>query len=165
MCTGQEGEIEGQCLRKPAGTTFTGVWSFGADSGYAYVLSPEEYQQELSLHFAAVTPSLADELGSGDIILYGLATHPRDSNWWPSFDIPPGRQAFYAITSAIVTRGEEHSREVRVFVFTRDEDRWGFLGEILVRTVPDIIEVDRAWISGDCAGCYDYWERWEGSTP
>jgi hypothetical protein len=149
-CTGDE--RMGMCDGQPPGTVFRGVLSSGAHSGYVRILSLEEYQEHLSHDFEAATPLQTDELGGGDIVLYGLAA---------------GQRGFYAITSWIWPVNERHTREVRAFVFTRDDSDWRFHGELLVRFLPEdrAMEIYRAWLTGGPTWDYDYWEPWTTAAP
>jgi hypothetical protein len=162
-CTGDE--RMGMCDGQPAGTTFRGVVSGGAHSDYVRILSLEEYQEHLSHDFEAVTPLQTDELGSGDIVLHNLASTSVDGR--PSSIVPAGQRAFYAITSWIWAVDEEHRRDVRVFVFTRDDGDWRFCGELLVRFLPEdrAMEIYRAWLTGGPTWYYDYWEPWTTTAP
>jgi hypothetical protein len=158
-------EQMGMCDGQPAGTTFKGVVSGGAHSGYIRILSLEDYSEHLSQDFDAAAPLQTDELGSGDIVLYGLATSSVDGR--PPFTVPAGQRGFYAIASWIVTQGQWYRREVRAFVFTREDGDWHFRGEVLVRFSPEdkAIETYRAWLSGGRTWYYDYWEPWTTTTP
>ncbi len=158
-CTGRE--TLGMCDGQPAGTTFEGVWSSGANSGYAKILSPDDYQEHLLRELAAAMPLRADELGGGDLVFYALASSSVDGR--PPSMVPAGQRGFYAITSAILARDPGHAREVRAFVFTWDDGDWGFRGELLVRG--GSVEVYRAWLSGGITWYYDYWEPWTGAAP
>lgn len=162
-CTGNE-EM-GMCVDQPAGTTFRGVWSSGAHSGYVRILSLEEYREHLSDGFDAVTPLQTDELGSGDIVLHNLASSSVHGR--PPSIVPAGRRGFYAITSWIWAVDEEHRREVRAFIFTRDAGDWRFRGELLVRygSGPEATETYRAWLTGGPTWYYDYWEPWTTAAP
>jgi len=159
-CTGDE-QI-GMCVDQPAGTTFRGVLSSGADSGYVRILSLKDYQQHLCHDFDEATPLVTDELGSGEVVLYGLASSSVGGR--PPSIVPAGQRSFYAITSWILAVGENHRREVRAFIFTWDDSDWRFRGELLVRSLPEqrAMETYRAWLSGGRTWYYDYWERWSG---
>jgi hypothetical protein len=153
---------QAMCVDQPAGTTFRGVWSAGAHSGYIKIVSLEDYREHLLSYLDAASPLQADELGSGDVVLYGVASSPDDRR---SIFVPEGERAFYAITSAIFALGSGYTREVRAFVFSEDDGDWGFAGELLVRFGPDAMEIYRAWLSGGSTWYYDYWERWTRATP
>ena len=64
------------------------------------------------------------------------------------------------ITLTIVTAiGPSLHRRIGVYGFTFRDDRWRLV----------MVSMDPGWspevpLTGDCAGCYDHWERWEG-TP
>jgi len=158
-------EQMGMCDGQPAGTTFKGVVSSGAHSGYVVILSLEDYQEHLSQDFEAATPLQTDELGGGDIVLYGLATSSVDGR--PPFTVPAGQRGFYAIANWIVAQGQWYRREVRAFVFTSEDGDWRFRGELLVRLLPEdkAIGTYRAWLSGGRNWYYDYWERWPAVAP
>lgn len=162
-CSG--GEQIGMCVDQPAGTTFKGVVSSGAHSGYVRILSLEDYQQHLSHDLDAAAPLRTDELGGGDIVLYGLASSSVDGR--PSSMVPAGQRRFYAIASWILAEGREYRREVRAFVFTRDDGDWRFRGELLVRFGSErpAMESYGAWLSGGRTWYYDYWERWTAIAP
>jgi len=162
-CTGHE--RMGMCDGQPAGTVFRGVWSSGAHSGYVRILSLEEYQEHLSHDFEAATPLRTDELGSGDIVLHNLASSSIDGR--PASIVPAGQHGFYAITSWIWGVDEKHGREVRAFVFTRDDGDWRFRGELLVRygSGQEAMGTYRAWLTGGPTWYYDYWEPWTTTAP
>jgi hypothetical protein len=162
-CTGNE-EM-GMCVDQPAGTVFRGVWSSGAHSGYVMIYSLEDYQEYLSQNFDAVTPLQTDELGSGDIVLHNLASSSVDGR--PPSIVPAGQRGFYAITSWIWAVDEQHRREVRAFVFTRDDGDWRFRGELLVRygSGPEAMDTYRAWLTAGPTWYYDYWEPWTATAP
>jgi len=162
-CTGDE--QMGMCVDQPAGATFKGVMSSGAHSDYVRILSLEDYQQHLSQDFEAATPLRTDELGSGEIVLYGLATSSVDGR--PPSIVPAGQRGFYAIVSWILAEGQWHRREVRALVFTSEDGDWRFRGELLVRLSPEdtAIETYRAWLSGGRTWYYDYWEPWTSTAP
>jgi len=153
------------CIDQPAGTTLRGVVSGGANSGYIVILSLEDYQAHLSQDFEAATPLQTDELGGGDIVLYGLATNSVDGR--PGFIVPARQRSFYAIVSWIVAQGQEYRREVRAFVFTNEDGDWRFRGELLVRfgTARAAIETYRTWLYGGSTWYYDYWEPWTSTAP
>jgi hypothetical protein len=155
-------EQQGMCVDQPAGTTFRGVWSVGAHSGYIKIVSLEDYQEHLLSYLDAASPLQADELGGGDVALYGLASSPIGRR---SIFVSEGQRAFYAITSAIFAPGSGYTREVRAFVFSGDHSDWHFAGELLVRFGPDAMEIYRAWLSGGPTWYYDYWEPWTTATP
>lgn len=162
-CTGDE--RMGMCDGQPAGTTFRGIVSSGAHSGYIRILSLEEYQGHLSHDFEVATPLRTDELGGGDIVLHNLASSSVDGR--PPSIVPAGQRGFYAITSWIWAVDEEHGREVRAFVFTRDAGDWRFRGELLVRygSGPEAMETYRAWLTAGPTWYYDYWQPWTTTAP
>jgi hypothetical protein len=162
-CSGDEQPF--MCVDQPAGTTLRGVVSGGAHSGYVVILSLEDYQEHLSQDFEAAIPLRTDELGSGDIVLYGLATSSVDGR--PPSIVPAGQRGFYAIVSWILAEGQWYRREVRALVFTSEDGDWRFRGELLVRLSPEdtAIETYRAWLSGGRTWYYEYWEPWTSTAP
>jgi hypothetical protein len=162
-CTGRE--QLGICVDQPAGTALRGVWSTGANGGPIHIVPLDEYQELLSSYFDAATPVHSDELGSGDLVLYGLGSSSADGR--PASIVPAGQRAFYAITSAIPAQDQEYRREVRAFVFTWDDGDWRFRWELRKRVSPEqmAIGVYRAWLFGSIPWYYDYWEPWTAATP
>jgi hypothetical protein len=162
-CSGDE--QMGMCVDQPAGTVFRGLLSSGAHSGYVRILSLEEYQEHLSHDLDAAAPLRSDELGGGDVVLYGLASSSVDGR--PPSMVEAGERGFYAIASWILAEGENHRREVRAFVFTTDDGDWCFRGELLIRFSPEhrAMETHRAWLFGGSTWYYDYWERWPEAAP
>jgi hypothetical protein len=115
------------------------------------------------LDYLNAAPTLqTDELGTGGVALYGLASSPPDRR---SIFVPAGKHAFYAITSAIIHADSYYTREVRALVFSEGDGDWHFAGELLVRFGPDAMEIYRAWLSGGPTWYYDYWEPWTTATP
>lgn len=153
-CTGEEFPLP--CAGQPAGTTLTGISSRAWASDASTLLSQEEYTLWLEDYFSTALGDLSDSYGSGSLTLYALAHGEAE-----------GAEVFRAVTTSIVDRyptgtpigGTE--REAHVFVFEFENGRWQFTGEIVALT--SVTSPD--WLSGDCAECYDRWERWEGPAP
>lgn len=161
-CTGRE--QLGMCAGEPAGTIFRGVWSVGGNGGPITIVPVDDYEEYLSHYFDSATPLQTDELGGGNVVLYGVGSSAVDGH--PRLVVPSQQRGFSAITSAILARDHDHKREVRVFVFTRDDGDWRYRGEVRKRVGSEDrdIEVYRAWLFGSVPGMYDYWEPWIETT-
>jgi hypothetical protein len=153
-CTGEEFPLP--CAGQPAGTTLVGIWSRAWASDASALLSPEEYALWLEDYFSTALGDLSDNYGSGVLTLYALAHGEAE-----------GAEVFRAITTSIVDRYPtgtpmgKTEREAHVFDFKFENGQWQFTGEIAALT--SVTSPD--WLSGDCAECYDRWERWEGAAP
>jgi hypothetical protein len=153
-CTGEEFPLP--CASQPAGTTLTGIWSRAWASDASALLSLEEYTLWLEDYFTTALDDLSDSYGSGSLTLYALAHREAE-----------GAELLRAITTSIVDRYPAGTpigrteREAHVFDFEFEDGRWQFAGEMVALT--SVTSLD--WLSGDCAECYDHWERWEGAAP
>jgi hypothetical protein len=63
-------------------------------------------------------------------------------------------------TFAVLTADTGTSTAVRILEFIHDGDHWR-LKVMLEDGSPD---TPSEWLSGTCAGCYDYFELWQGAT-
>jgi len=161
ICTGRE--TEPPCAGQQAGAKYRGNLLQAGD-GDPLLIPEEQYAEQLLSYLTGAVTSLSDQLGAGEVTLVALATPPRSDDRIEDL-LPSGRSAYYAITSGIVNRGSDNSREVHVLVFSPGDADWDYIGEVLVPGGGIPAEVYAGWLSGSCRDCYDYFERWEGTTP
>jgi hypothetical protein len=148
-CSGDE--QLGPCSDQSAGTVLTGIPGAAAQSDAFALFTPGEYAAMLEDWFADARLGLSDEYGGGGLTLYALAHRPADGG---------GEEAYQAIVTGIFTSGPDAFRQARILSFQFLDERWRFTRELFA-TVP---QTAADWLTGDCAECYDHWERWEG-TP
>jgi len=142
------------CADEPPGT----VVQVLSDISYPFEgagVSREQFESSLEQWFAGAKPDLSDQYGSGALALYALASSsaPRMVgegdhaivtgivDWLP--DMPPPAE-----------------RAVLFFTWQFLDDRWQLISSGSAHPpeyIPD-------WLSGQCAKCYDHWERW-GDNP
>lgn len=117
-------------------------------------VSREQFESSLEPWFAGARPDLSDQYGSGALALYALASSPA-----------PGMvgEGDHAIVTAIVDWLPELSgppeRLVLFLTWQFLDGRWqltSYGNAHPPEYIPD-------WLSGQCAKCYDHWERWEGN--
>jgi hypothetical protein len=153
--TCQGGEALGQCSDLPGGTVIRGIPGSAWRSDAFYAFTVDEYRGNLERYFAAPITSAGDEYGGGGLRLFALASKGVG-----------GEATYMAITTAILdlvpssnVTLDHPEREAHVFFFGETSAGWGFSSEIAAGF--RISAQD--WLSGSCALCYDYFERWEGS--
>ena len=147
-CSGTE-EL-GPCAGKPAGTDLEGVWRGLWRSDAVDLVPPAEIAADFESFEADALGGESDGFGAGDALLYALASSQQA--------IFGGAEAFYAVVTAIAPSDARPERRIQVYQFTFDGDVWRLTGVI------DAGVLFEEWLSGDCADCYEHWERWEG-TP
>ena len=148
-CAGDE--QLGPCAGQPAGAVLTGIPGAAAQSDAFGLFTPADYAAMLRDWFANARPDQSDEYGSGGLALYALAHSPTDTT---------GEEAYLAIVTGIFTSGPDAFRQARILSFQSLDGSWRLTFELFA-TVP---QTATDWLSGECADCYDHWERWEG-TP
>jgi hypothetical protein len=117
-------------------------------------VSREQFESSLEQWFAGAKPDLSDQYGSGALVLYALANSPA-----------PGitGQGAHAIVSGIVDWLPDlpppAERGVLFLTWQFLEGRW----QVTSYGSADRPEYIPDWLTGQCAKCYDYWERWEGN--
>jgi hypothetical protein len=142
-CRGDE--QVGQCTNQPAGTVLRGIPGAAWQSD-AFALNPRaEYEQLVSQWFASALPNQSDRYGDGAPRLVALA---QSSN-----------QEVLAIASLLQDIGSQQGiqRQCRIFRFSFVDSDWVLVGELFCYATATSDD----WLSGMCAECYDYWERWE----
>jgi len=149
-CTGDE--QLGPCVEQPAGTVLRGIPGAAWQSDAFSLFSPDEYAAMLDDWFDGARPERSDAYGDGAVMPYALAR---------SASLGSGEE-FLAIVTAILDTGPatETQRQARIFRFAFNEGVWSLTGEILAA----VTFTAEPWLSGDCAECYDHWERWEGTN-
>lgn len=149
LCTGQE--QLGPCAGQQADTVESGVWYglWGTDA--VGLVAPEEVGSNFDSLVSMAAEAELDSFGTGEVALYALASSSAGA-----FD---EGESYYAILTGIFEDSEGPERRIAAYQFSFDKGgRWGLHGVVETGVLFD------AWLSGECAGCYDHWERWEG-TP
>jgi hypothetical protein len=117
-------------------------------------VSREQFESSLEQWFAGARPDLSDQYGSGTPVLYALASSPAPGmvgegdhaivtgivDWLPDLSGPPERLVLFLTWQFV-------------------DGRW----ELTSYGNAHPPEYIADWLSGQCAKCYDHWERWEGS--
>jgi hypothetical protein len=143
LCEGYDTPPE--CRGQPAGTKYEGIYAFDETSDAVPILSRDNFAGMLDNWWASASSSASDEYATGEPRLLGLA------RW-------DGNEAL-AIVGLIVD-GSTVQRQLRIFRFIRIAgNEWALHVE---RRLPVTETMD--WLSGTCAGCYDYFEPWQGAT-
>ena len=147
-CAGDE--QLGPCAGQPAGTVLRGIPGTAWQSDAFALFPTDDYESLLEDWFAEAMLDQSDEFGDGAVKLFALA------------QLGGGNSEFLAITTAILNTGPatEVQRQARMLRFAFEEGAWKLRGEILGA----VSFTAEPWLSGNCAECYDQWERWEG-TP
>ncbi len=117
---------------EPGREAVEGIW-VGLWGSEAFPEAPEEVRQLLSEYFASGAR------------LHSLAAVYRDVGG------AIGGPTYFAVL-AVASVPES----TRVLFFRRVDAAWRLLGLFSGGSLSS------EWLSGNCAGCYDYWERWEG---
>jgi hypothetical protein len=159
-CTGTE--TSGPCTAGTEVPTFEGLGTAVSGREFDFVIPTDEYRSNLEPYIQGAVPAISDSLGPGSLALYGLAAAPS-GNMRPQF--VPSESVYYAITSGIINRGSDNSREVRAFAFVQREGEWRFLGEVQVPGGGDVQERNAGWLTGSCPDCYEDFEPWTQETP
>ncbi len=149
-CAGDE--QLGFCMGQPPGTVFRGIPGVVWMSDAFWLSPPDEYVAMLQEWIATARPDLSDDYGDGAVRLFALA---RSSGG-------DADEEFLAIATVIRYTGPatEIQRQARIFRFVRGKDSWALRGERFAA----VSFTSSDWLTGDCAECFDHWERWEG-TP
>ena len=117
-------------------------------------VSREQFESELEQWFAGAKPDLSDQYGSSAPALYALASSSAAGM--------VGERA-HAIVTGIVDwlpdMPPPAERAVLFFTWQFLDDRW----QLISYGSADRPEYIPDWLSGQCAKCYDHWERWEGN--
>jgi hypothetical protein len=154
VCRGDE--ALGQCAGQQAGTVLFGIPGYAWRSDASYIFTPDEYRTNLERYFAASIESASDAYGDGRLLVFALASK-QDAEDYEYFAITSSIVDIYPSTAAPIGRQE---REAHAFRFEgTGKGDWAFAGEIAAGTLVTAVD----WLSGDCAQCFDHWERWEGS--
>jgi len=151
-------EQYGSCADKPLGTVLTGIpYGLWATEMGAPV-PPQEFSGILGSFLEGGRGDLADEYGSGAPSLYALAEIGSGARLSSLYR--PDERVFMALATAIVplAGGAPPARRADALLFAKQSGQWVFLGAISSGNLY------ASWLSGSCADCYDYWERWEGSA-
>jgi hypothetical protein len=148
LCTGQE--QLGPCAGQQADTVESGVWYglWGTDA--VGLVAPEEVGSNFDLFVSMAAEAESDSFGTGEVALYALASSPAGA-------FGEG-ESYYAILTGIFDGSDGPERRIAAYEFSFNKGRWGLPGVVEAGVLFD------EWLSGDCAECYDHWERWEG-TP
>jgi len=141
------------CADEPPGT----VVQVLSDISYPFEgagVSREQFESSLEQWFAGAKPDLSDQYGSGASALYALASSsaPRMVG-----------EGAHAIISGIVDWLPDlpppAERAVLFLTWQFLDGRW----QLTSYGSADRPEYIPDWLSGQCAKCYDHWERWEGN--
>jgi len=161
------------CEGQPAGSTVQ-AFTLSSVPGEGAFVTSNYFEEVLADWLARGRPDLSDESGDGRLSLYALVHRPAS-------DFVPGErvavtEAYIAIVTAIVgpsgpppggiiveplLQGPYTERQIRLLNWQFLDGRWR-LTSSAVSSSPELIA---AWLSGDCTGCDDRWERWEGTAP
>lgn len=114
-------------------------------------VSREQFESGLEQWFAGAKPDLSDQYGSGTLALYALASSPAAGM--------VGEKAHAIISGIVDWLGSPPPPERLVLFLTWQflDRRWQLISYGSAHPpeyIPD-------WLSGQCAECYDHWERWE----
>jgi hypothetical protein len=132
-------------------STHTGIAGYAWRSDAGGVFTDEFYALNLRNYRDGSLPDRMDRFGDGRLRLFAIASEES-----------PDRLTFQVITTSITNvypstgAQTEPFRESHAFRFHLDGEEWRFDGEIVAAA--SVTAED--WLSGDCAQCYDYWERW-----
>jgi|GEM_PF-3258547 len=144
-CIGQE-EL-GPCVGQVAGTVeglWHGIWRTDA----ADLVSPEQITFLFESFVSAAASAESDAFGSGEATLYAIASSPSG--------IFSEDESFYAILTAMFSGLQGPERRIIAYQFAFRERKWKLVGAL------EAGGLFEEWLSGQCAECYDQWERWEG---
>ena len=145
-CTGEE-EL-GPCTGAAAGLV-DGIWQGLWRTDAVGLVPPEQIAFGFESFVADARAGDSDTFGSGSALLYALA-HARPGVFGEG-------QAYYAVVTGIFQESGAPERRIAVYQFTFDGERWRLYAVIEAGVLFE------EWLSGDCAYCYDQWERWEAS--
>lgn len=144
-CAGDE--VLGICFGQPADETLHGIPTTIYQSDAFALLSEEEYARTLDDWLATAAPD-------GEPTLVALAHRPAEDGV---------EEAYLAIVKGVFLIGDEGEQvkrqQGRVFQFQFLDGVWRLSGDLYL-SVPESTD---PWVSGDCAECYDQWERWRGA--
>ena len=139
------------CANEPPGTLVQVL----SDISYPFEgagVSRAQFESDLEQWFAGARPDMSDQYGSGALALYALANSPA-----------PGisGEGAHAIISGIVdwpySGGPERDALFLTWQFL--DGRWQLTSYGSAHPPEYIAD----WLAGQCAKCYDHWERWEGN--
>ena len=159
-CTERSGLGAGVCSDYPTVTVETGVWWYFWGAGGKVLLSPERIGEITDLFVSTAEPTESDSFGTGETALYALASSPARIFLFPGLE----GEAFFAVFTGIfgvregpegLERLEIPERRTAAYLFVFVDGTWRLGGLI------EAVRLAEDWLSGECAQCYDHWERWE----
>jgi len=145
-CAGTE-EL-GPCAGKPAGTELEGVWWGLWRTDAVELHPPDTIASDFESFVADAEAGESDGFGAGNAALYALA-HNRPGVFGEG-------EAYYAVMTGIFEGDAGMERRIAAYQFSFDGERWRLYSVIEAGPLYE------EWLSGECADCYDQWERWEG---
>lgn len=144
----------GPCAGQPAGAIVTGIPSGIYQSDAGGFLQPEDFAKDIPRYAGAALTERTDAYGGGAVALYALARSEDGTT-----------EVFHAITTSIVDTYPTGypigsvEREAHIFSFQFQDGRWRF-----TRMGAAVVSLSSSdWLSGQCAECYQDWERWPAS--
>ena len=148
-----DGESFAPCEGLPEGTVLEGIYVTELATEEVRIVPVPEVAQDFAEILGRAPSDVADEFGGARPVLYALATKGVGQE---------GGSLYYAVVSAMQFRPpamEDLVRLVRAYQFAMDTASpagWVMIGTLRADTLTE------KWLSGECADCYDQWERWEG---
>ncbi len=143
----QERDTSLECTGQPVGTRLEGIYAFNSQTGDVLLMSRDAFATMLDDWWATALHEKSDDYGSGEPRVEGIA------RW-------DGNEALAVVSLIAETDHSVTQRQARIFRFIQIAD--GVWALHVERFLPTYDLVAR-WLSGTCAECYDYWERWEDS--
>ena len=128
-------EFEPRCEGQPPETAIEGIW-LGRWRSEGSLQTPDEMMGALAAYLNSLAEPSLHAIGLREGA--GLV----------------GERSFFAV----VASSDEPGDSTYVFEFVPSDSAWRFASVMEAPVLAD------EWLSGECAECYDHWERWEG-TP